>query len=73
MTAVSTLQNISITQIGPFFPIEAANKGVKEMYIGLIISCMPIFYLIGSLTMAKKLQSIGNRCALRLGLCMIVV
>ena len=43
------------------------------MYIGLIISCMPIFYLIGSLTMAKKLQSIGNRCALRLGLCMIVV
>ena len=64
MTAICTLQNISISQVGPFFPLEAKSKGVEEALLGVIIALNPILYIISSLTMANILQKIGRKCAL---------
>ena len=64
MTAICTLQNISLSQVGPFFPLEATSKGVDESILGLIISLNPIFYIIASLVMGKRLQKIGRKCAM---------
>ena len=55
MTAVITLQNISLSQVGPFFPLEAKAKGVDTAIIGMIISLNPILYIVASLTMGKHL------------------
>ena len=56
MTTFMTLQNMAMTQVGPFFPIEAAEKGVSERLIGIIIGAHPLFYVIASLTMVSKLK-----------------
>ena len=72
ITLVCTLQNISLSQIGPFFPIEAANKGVSEQMLGFIIGMNPFFYIGASFLMGKHLQKLGRKRALQLGLMLIV-
>jgi len=56
MTTIMTLQNMALTQTGPFFPIEAAVKGVSERLIGFIIGVNPLLYIVASLTMVSKLK-----------------
>lgn len=56
MTTILTLQNLAMTQTGPFFPIIASSKGVSERLIGVIIGANPMFYIIASFTMVKKLK-----------------
>ena len=71
MTFLMTLQNISVSQVGPFYPIEAYEKGVSEYLLGFIISMNPIFYILASLVMGKQLKHVGRISALRLGLSLI--
>ena len=71
MTTICALQNVSLSQIGPFFPLEAQSKGVSEWLLGFIIALNPIFYVIASLVMGKHLQKVGRKCALRLGVLLI--
>mmetsp|Transcript_31379 Transcript_31379/g.41566 ORF Transcript_31379/g.41566 Transcript_31379/m.41566 type:complete len:197 (-) Transcript_31379:1140-1730(-) len=72
MTLITTLQNISLSQVGPFFPIEAAKKGVSTRMVGFIISLNPILYIVASLSMVTRLKTMGRSCALRLGFFLIV-
>jgi hypothetical protein len=48
ITLVCTLQNISMSQIGPFFPLEAKDRGVSEHLVGVIIGLNPFFYILAS-------------------------
>lgn len=41
--------------------------------MGFIISLNPIFYIVASIVMANYLQRVGRRCALNLGLSLIVI
>ena len=72
MTVIMALQNISLSQVGPFFPLEATAKGVSTEMIGLTISMHPILYIIASLTMVSKLRALGHKFAFRMGFLLIV-
>ena len=72
MTAITTLQNVSISQVGPFFPLEATSKEVSQPMIGFIISLNPVCYVLASLFMGRKLQSFGRKSAMTVGLLLIV-
>lgn len=73
MTTITTLQNLSLSQVGPFFPLEAEAIGVELKMIGFIISLNPIFYIIASLTMGSRLQKIGRKGAFNIGLTLILL
>ena len=60
-----------MSQVGPFYPIEAYEKGVSEYLLGFIISMNPIFYILASIIMAKQLKNVGRMSALRVGLLLI--
>ena len=59
LTFICALQNVSLSQVGPFFPLEAKLKGVPEKYIGVIIGLNPLFYVAASFVMGQFLKRIG--------------
>lgn len=47
--------------MAPFYPIKAKEKGVKVMWIGVVIGTMAIFQIIGSFMVGHYLKQLGGR------------
>ncbi|XP_078503168.1 MFS-type transporter SLC18B1-like [Lissotriton helveticus] len=54
--------------LSPFFPQEAAKKGVNSTIIGLIFGCFALFNFISSLVFGKYLVQIGAKFMLLAGI-----
>ena len=59
--------------MGPFYPIEAASKGVTEITIGVIMSTFSISYIITAVIAGKYLSQIGKENGIKFGTLLIVV
>ena len=73
LTLIAVLQNISYSQVGPFYPFEAASKGVTEITIGVIIGSFSIMYIVSAIICGKYLTQIGKSAGLKFGMLFIVV
>ena len=73
LTLIAMLQSISFSQVGPFYPFEAKEKGVTPISIGWIIGAFSIAYIISSIVSGKYLSKIGKRNGLKLGLLLIII
>ena len=72
LTLIATLQTISFTQVGPFYPFEAQKKGITEILLGFIIGSFSIGYIFSAAISGKYLSKIGKETGLKYGLLMIV-
>ena len=73
LAIISVLQSISYTQIGPFYPFEAASKGITEITIGVIMGSFSILYIISAIMCGKYLSQIGKENGIKFGMLLIVV
>ena len=73
LTLIAMLQSISFSIMGPFYPFEAKEKGVKPMSIGWVIGAFSIAYIISGIISGKFLSKIGKRNGLKLGLLMMII
>ena len=73
LTLIATLQSISFSQVGPFYPFEAKEKGVTPLSLGLIIGSFSIAYILSAAISGKYLTKIGKATGLRVGLFMIII
>lgn len=61
------------TNMAPFFPSEAAKKGVSTTVIGVIFSAQPIGGVLASLILLKYLVFFGRMSTLRIGLFLNII
>ena len=63
----NTLATSMYSTVAPYFPKEAAKKGISSALIGVILSCYPITALSSSLLLGKYIGNIGKEKVLLLG------
>ena len=73
LTLIATLQSISFSQVGPFYPFEAKEKGVTPLSLGLIIGSFSIAYILSAAISGKYLTQIGKGLGLKVGLLMVII
>ena len=73
LTVITCLQNISYSQVGPFYPFEAHSRGVSAILLGYIIGAFSIMYIISAVICGKYLSKIGKAAGLKFGMLFIVV
>ena len=73
LTLIISLQNISFSQVAPFYPFEAQSRGVTEHILGFIIGSFSIMFILSAVISGKYLSTIGNSAGLRFGMLFIVV
>ena len=73
LTLIATLQSISFSQVSPFYPFEAKEKGVTPMSLGIVIGSFSIAYIISAIVSGKYLSKIGKGFGLKLGLFMVII
>ena len=73
LTIISTIQNISYSQVGPFYPFEANARGVSPAILGFIVGSFSISYIVSAVVSGKYLSKIGKATGLKFGMMLIVV
>ena len=73
LTLIATLQTLSYSQVGPFFPFEAHEKGVTEIILGFIIGTFSLMFILSAFITGKYLSQIGTSTGLKFGMLFIVV
>ena len=73
LTIISTIQNISYSQVGPFYPFEANIRGVSPAILGFIVGSFSISYIVSAVVSGKYLSKIGKATGLKFGMMLIVV
>ena len=73
LTLIATLQSISFSQVGPFLPLEAKEKDVTPISLGLIVGSFAIAYILSAAVSGKYLTQIGKGMGLKVGLVMVII
>lgn len=58
---IQFLSNSAFSQMAPFYPLKAKEKGVSTMQIGLVIGVMAGMQIVSSALVGKYLHQIGGR------------
>ncbi|XP_078503153.1 MFS-type transporter SLC18B1-like isoform X2 [Lissotriton helveticus] len=66
--SINFFSTITFSLLAPFFPQEAAKKGVSKFVVGLIFGCFALFNFISSLIMGQYLVQIGAKVMLLAGM-----
>ena len=66
------LQNTSTSIFAPFLPIEAKEKSIELMWIGVLMGTQSFTYIFASLFAGKFLKVIGRRFALAFGFFLLI-
>jgi len=72
LVLLSMLQSASVSQTGPFYPLEAEKKGIPNIYFGFIIATYAIVYIFSSIFTGRILSRVGRSRGLRYGLGMLI-
>jgi len=57
---------------GPFYPVEATEKGVTHIYIGLIMGTFAIADLVTCILVGRALSKIGRHFSIKIGLALLI-
>jgi cyanate permease len=58
---IQFLSNSAFSQLSPFYPIKARDRGISIIWIGICISLMAIMQIVSSFLVGKFLHKIGGR------------
>ncbi|RWS29958.1 MFS-type transporter-like protein [Leptotrombidium deliense] len=67
----SKFKTASVSVIAPFFPIEAANKGISASMAGYVFSVNGITLIIMNAIVGKILPFLGNKVGLSIGILLL--
>ena len=56
LAVIATIQSVSYSQVGPFYPFEANKRGIAEMTLGYIIGSFSIMYIVSAVVCGKYLS-----------------
>ena len=70
---VSFLSILSFSQMAPFYPLQAKEKGLTVYYIGFILASNAFAYMAGSIWSTTNLHLIGRENAMVLGVLLILL
>mmetsp|Transcript_16613 Transcript_16613/g.28301 ORF Transcript_16613/g.28301 Transcript_16613/m.28301 type:complete len:299 (-) Transcript_16613:695-1591(-) len=58
---IQFLSNSSFSQMAPFYPLKAREKGVSVIWIGMVIGLMAFMQIVSSALVGKFLHQMGGR------------
>ena len=56
LTVITTIQSISYSQVGPFYPFEANSRGVSPAVLGFVVGSFSILYIVSAVVCGKYLS-----------------
>ena len=65
------ITNVSMSLIAPFFPDEAASKGVDSSWVGFIFGILNVGAFMSSLVFGKQMEVWGRKTILSGGILLI--
>jgi hypothetical protein len=54
------------SQISPFYPLKAKERGIEIIWVGFVIGIMPFNQILSSIITGKLLSKIGGRAMILL-------
>ena len=71
LVLVSFLSILSFSQMAPFYPLQAKEKGVSVFFVGFVLSSNAVTYIISCVLGGRYLHTIGREIAIIVGLLFI--
>ena len=69
---VSFLSVLSFSQMGPFYPLQAKEKGLSVFYVGFVLGTAAVSYIAGSIWSSKNLHIFGRELSMIIG-CLLML
>jgi hypothetical protein len=60
LCVITFLSTCAFSQMSPFYPIKAKQKGVTVGWVGFVIGTMAVFQIMSSYIIGKKMNKIGG-------------
>ena len=57
---ISFMSNASFSQMSPFYPLKAKEKGVTAVYVGFVFGTMAVAQMISSFMVGKRMHNFGS-------------
>jgi len=57
---ISFMSNASFSQMSPFYPLKAAEKGVTPVYVGFVFGTMAVAQMVSSFMVGKCMHNFGS-------------
>jgi len=57
---ISFMSNASFSQMSPFYPLKAKEKGVTAVYVGFVFGTMAVAQMISSFMVGKCMHNFGS-------------
>ena len=70
---VAFLSILSFSQMAPFYPLQAKDKGITVFYVGFVMGSNAVTYMVGSVFSSNYLHLVGRENAMVLGMLLILV
>ena len=70
---VAFLSILSFSQMAPFYPLQAKEKGLTVFYVGFVLGSNAVAYTIGSIFASRGLHLVGRENSMVLGMLLIMV
>lgn len=71
LVLVSFLSILSFSQMAPFYPLQAKEKGVSVFFVGFVLGSNAVTYIIACVVGGRYLHAIGREIAIIFGLLFI--
>ena len=60
LCGIAFMSNSAFSQMSPFYPLKAKEKGVTIIYVGFVMGVMAGFQIITSFLVGKYLHNFSN-------------
>ena len=60
LCAISFMSNASFSQMSPFYPLKAKEKGVTPVYVGFVFGMMAVAQMLSSYAVGRCMHLFGN-------------
>ena len=71
LVLVSFLSILSFSQMAPFYPLQAKEKGISVFWVGFVLGSNALTYMLSCVVGGKNLHYIGRENAIIFGLLFI--
>ena len=73
LVLTSFLSVFSFSQMAPFYPLLAIEKGITVFYVGLVLGSNAVTYMLACYFGGENLHRIGRECAIMFGMLFVMV
>ena len=70
---VAFLSILSFSQMAPFYPLQAKEKGITVFYVGFVLGSNAVAYMGGSIFSSNYLHLVGRENSMIVGMLLILI